>query len=226
MQHTRDKNGDAAVAENEQDEAATSASTTKSWQKDLRRRSFSTKSSRTTTTKRMEKQEQQMKVDKAAAPSPKSQLKIFLWGLLFLHFYIVEGVVQGLSSVVPLLLQPLGFGYAAKGTFSIIWWSYLGRLFFAPIIDTFHPLKKVFPSLPRHIAWIVGLELTTAGILVVAIYTVAPMFLGDESCEVSTLTYVFLGMNLMVRTFDQSFEKCIANFMKKCIKFPRTDGIA
>eukprot|EP01138_Halocafeteria_seosinensis_P006407 gb/GECG01006550.1/.p1 GENE.gb/GECG01006550.1/~~gb/GECG01006550.1/.p1 ORF type:complete len:618 (+),score=41.51 gb/GECG01006550.1/:1-1854(+) len=136
--------------------------------------------------------------DPAAGGASKSRGQIILWGLLFLHLYLVEGVVQGLSSVVPLLLQPLGFGYAAKGTFSVIWWSYLGRVIFAPIIDTIHPLKKILPTVPRHIAWIAGLELAAAGVLGLAVYTVAPMFMGTKSCEVSTLTYVFLGMNLMM----------------------------
>ena len=71
--------------------------------------------------------------------------------LLFL--YVLQGIPLGLAGAIPLLLQTKKVEYKDQATFSLVFWPFSVKLFWAPFVDAVY-----FPAFGRRKSWLVPVQ--------------------------------------------------------------------
>jgi PAT family acetyl-CoA transporter-like MFS transporter 1 len=76
---------------------------------------------------------------------PKANLRKDIKSILILFgLYILQGVPIGLLLTVPFLLQSKGVSYEEQAKFSLAFWPFSLKVFYAPIIDSIYYKRYIY----------------------------------------------------------------------------------
>eukprot|EP01138_Halocafeteria_seosinensis_P013164 gb/GECG01013445.1/.p1 GENE.gb/GECG01013445.1/~~gb/GECG01013445.1/.p1 ORF type:complete len:721 (+),score=51.77 gb/GECG01013445.1/:1-2163(+) len=121
------------------------------------------------------------------------------YGNLFilLVLYILQGIPMGLAMSVPLMLKEKGFGFTAKGQFSMAGWPYGMKLLWAPIVDAIYS-----PSIGRRKSWVIPVQFLTGVMMIWLGSEIDSQFAPDSRPNVTYLASIFFILYFLVATQD------------------------
>lgn len=121
--------------------------------------------------------------------------KIFL--LIFL--YVLQGVPLGLGASLPFLLQARKVSYKEQALFSLIYWPFSLKLFWAPIVDS-----TFFHAIGRRKSWLIPTQYLIGTSMYILSHHINHL-MGDNhtnGVSIATLTAIFFTINFLAATQD------------------------
>ncbi|KAL7035903.1 hypothetical protein ACKWTF_008619 [Chironomus riparius] len=118
---------------------------------------------------------------------------------LLLLLYLLQGVPQGISLAIPILLQNRGATYSEQAQFSISYFPFGLKLLWAPVIDSIF-----IKSFGRRKTWICSSQIVIGSFMIYLSYN-ADKWLGDGDTmkpQIGILTAVFFTLWLLTSVQD------------------------
>uniref|UniRef100_A0A914W828 Acetyl-coenzyme A transporter 1 n=1 Tax=Plectus sambesii TaxID=2011161 RepID=A0A914W828_9BILA len=119
---------------------------------------------------------------------------------LLLFLYLLQGIPLGLIASIPLVLQSRHVTYAQQAIFSLAYWPFSLKLFWAPIVDS-----CFIQRLGRRKSWLVPTQYLI-GIFMLVLSSQVTYILGDSEDgsgpNVTFLMLIFLPLNFLAATQD------------------------
>jgi PAT family acetyl-CoA transporter-like MFS transporter 1 len=117
--------------------------------------------------------------------------------LVTLVLYILQGVVLGLSSSVPLYLTSAGATWKQQGTYSFVHYPFSFKLIWAPIIDVFY-----FRRFGRRQTWLLPIQVVLGIVLIIFSFFIDSLIAG---LRIALLTISFF----FIIFFTASQDVCV-----------------
>ncbi|VDO00896.1 unnamed protein product [Rodentolepis nana] len=143
--------------------------------------------------------------------------------LLLVFLYTLQGILLGITSVVPLLLQSnkKTVSYRDVGIFSWVYWTFSLKLIWAPFVDTFY-----FKRIGRRKSWLIPVQLAIGGMFFI-IGGFVDRWLGRPvgdawgplgttgDVQIFALTAAFFSLNFLAATQDIAVDGWAISMLSK-----------
>lgn len=137
--------------------------------------------------------------------------------LLLLFLYILQGIPLGLSGSIPMILSSRHVSYHDQAFFSLVFWPFSLKLFWAPIIDSIY--SKRFG---RRKSWLIPTQYLIGIFMLILSYSSESVL--DKSpggsMNIVFITAVFFVLNFLASVQDIAVVKNIyMNIISFCLTF-------
>lgn len=131
--------------------------------------------------------------------------------VLLTFLYFMQGIVSGLSSAMPLLLQNYGATYTEQAHFSMAVWPFSLKLLWAPVIDTLY--SKQFG---RRKSWLIPTQYLIGVFMLLLSYYVKIGLTADAKPNITIITLLYFGLNFLAASCDITTDGWAIQLLKRC----------
>jgi PAT family acetyl-CoA transporter-like MFS transporter 1 len=120
---------------------------------------------------------------------------VLFWNIVVVViFYILQGVIGGLISSIPLFLTSYKASWKQQGTFSWVGYPYSFKILWAPIIDSVY-----IHRFGRNQTWLIPIQFTVGIILLILSFYLESLLV---NLEIVILTFIFLLICFLIASQD------------------------
>ncbi|XP_033103886.1 acetyl-coenzyme A transporter 1-like [Anneissia japonica] len=134
--------------------------------------------------------------------------------ILFLFFlYLIQGIILGICSSLPLILKEYNVSYKGLATLSLIGWPFSVKLLWAPVVDAIY-----IPNIGRRKSWLVPTQYLI-GVLMLVIAWSVDDWLGEKKSKIGpnlmAITFTFFWLKVLVATQDIAVDGWALTMLSK-----------
>jgi PAT family acetyl-CoA transporter-like MFS transporter 1 len=120
---------------------------------------------------------------------------VIIWRILLITIlYILQGVVQGLKTAIPLFLVSYKASWQQQATFSWVAYPFSLKILWAPIVDSIYSRR-----LGRQLTWLIPIQIIIGIILIILSIYLESLLI---NLQIITLTIIFFLIYVLIATQD------------------------
>lgn len=130
--------------------------------------------------------------------------------VLLTFLYFMQGIVSGLSSAMPLMLQNYHATYTEQAYFSMAVWPFSLKMLWAPVIDSVYSKK-----FGRRKSWLIPTQYLIGVFMMLLSYYIKLWLTVGTEPNIKILTLLYFGLNFLAASCDITTDGWAIQMLKR-----------